>query len=459
MSTTTGKHKNPIIAALVSAWALLVGMGLLMLGNGLQGSLLGLRAGLEGFGSALTGILMACFFAGFLVGSVLTSRIVRRVGHIRTFAALVSVASVAILVHAVFIEPVVWGLMRLTTGICFAGIFVVAESWLNARADNHTRGQMLSIYMLFSFGGMAGGQLMLNLADPSGTHLFIMVSVVISVAVLPILLSNTAAPTPEGPQSIGLRRLYTVSPLGVVGTFAAGTVNGTLFGMGAVYAGAIGLEVSDIALFMMATILGAVALQWPIGKISDLIDRRIVLTSVTFLAALAALLAAVLTPTNATQGQSGDLILFLLATALFGGLSLSLHPLSLAYTNDYLEPTELVGASGGLVLILGAGSIIGPLAVGTLIAVTGPDGFFYWLLSIHAAVGLFALWRMTQRAAVPNAEQGSYVAVAVAPSAEVVIAAEEVHAEGADRPDETPEMSGDDSDGGSQSSTPSSSGT
>lgn len=408
-------------SGLGQAWTLFFGIGLLMLGNGLQGSLLGLRASEEGFGNGLIGIVMANFFLGFLVGSIWATHAIRRVGHIRVFAALAALASTAILVQSVFVDPLTWGLMRLVTGFAYAGIFVVAESWLNAKSTNETRGQMLSYYMITTFAGMGGGQLMLNVADPAGTDLFILVSALISMSVLPLLLSAAPAPIPEGASHVGFGRLYRASPLGVTGMFAAGLINGTVFGMGAVYAREIGLSVADISLFMGALIVGGASLQWPIGKLSDLVDRRLVITLVTFSAAGVAL-AANLAATLALP--------WLLATAaLFGGVSLSLHSLSLAYTNDYLEPTEMVGASGGLVIVLGAGSIVGPSIVGLAIGFVGPASFFWWLTLVHVAVGGFALWRMTRRAPIPNEDQGPYVALPTAISQVAMSTAEDMHAE------------------------------
>lgn len=391
------QHKGGFGSAVGNAWALLFGIGVLMLGNGLQGSLLGVRAAQEEFGSSLTGLVMAAFFVGFLAGSTLTPLAVRRVGHVRVLAALAALASVAVLVHALLVTPLAWGLMRLVTGLCYAGIFVVAESWLNDRTANETRGQILGLYMATSFLGMGGGQLLLNLADPAGSDLFIVASALISFSVLPLLLSASPAPDFAAPRPVGLARLFEVSPLGTVGTFAAGVVNGTVFGMGAVWAAEAGFGVTEISLFMGTLIAGAALLQWPIGRLSDLFDRRAIMTATTFAAVAAAL---------ATERMSGETGWpFFALAAVMGGLSLTIHSLSIAYTNDYLAADEVVGASSGLVLVLGTGSIVGPLAVGPAISFLGPAGFFWWIALVHTALGLFALWRMTRRAALPAEDQ------------------------------------------------------
>ena len=402
-------------------WPLLAGVGLLMLGNGLQGTLLGVRAALEGYDTSLVGLLMSGFYLGFMLGAVWIAQAVRKVGHIRVFAALASLASVGILVHATFVDPVTWILMRVLTGFCFSGIFVIAESWLNQSADNASRGQMLATYMVVTFFGMAGGQALMNAASPSSASLFILVSVLISVAAVPMLLSANRAPEPIETRIVGLRRLYRVSPLGTIGVFAAGLINGSLFGMGAVYGQARGMSVSEISILMSAIILGAAVLQWPIGRLSDILDRRTTIAMTSFLAGASALLAVLIVDRSLTE--------FIAAMALVGGFGLTLHALCLAHTNDFLEPTELVGASSGLVLVLAAGSIAGPLVAGFLIDGIGPAAYLWWLCFIGFAVGLLSLWRMSRREALPQEEQGPYVPVTGQASPVAVQAVEEVHAE------------------------------
>ena len=393
-----------MMAAVHSCWALLLGIALMMLGNGLQGSLLGIRASLEGFPTTATGILMSGYFAGFLGGSMLAPKLVARVGHVRVFAALASLASSAILIHVVWIDPATWTLIRLVTGFCYAGLYVVVESWLNDQATNRTRGQLLSIYMVVTLGGAAAGQGLLNLADPAGAKLFILVSVLISLSLIPMLLSTGRTPPFAAPRPVGIRELYRVSPTGVVGYFGAMLAAGAYFGMGAVYGREIGLSVRDISVFVSLILLGGMFLQWPLGRLSDAWDRRQVLTAVTFLAALFALLASM-------AAERSLLALFAL-TALFGGTTLPMYSLCIAYINDYLERDQIVPASGTLVLIGGIGAVFGPISAAFAMQAFGAEGFFWSLATIHAAIGAFALYRMTRRPALPRAEQGSYVAVA-----------------------------------------------
>jgi MFS family permease len=393
-----------MVSAIRSTWALLLGFGLLMLGDGLQGTLLGLRASLEGFQTTVTGLVLSAFYLGFLGGSVLAPRMVRRVGHIRTFAALASVASAAILIHAVIVEPVTWGALRLTTGFCFAGLYVATESWLNDRATNETRGQLLSVYMLVMYVGVGAGQFLLNVADPLGYILFILVSVLISIALVPLLLSAEPAPEFENPDMLGVATLYRISPLGVVGAFGTGWANSAFFAMGPVFAEGLGYSVAEVSIFMSAAVAGCVVLQWPIGHASDRFDRRTVLMLVTFLAAAAALGAVGLI-------ESGPLALYAVV-ALFGGLSFPMYSLCIAHANDYLEPSQMVPASGALVLVGGIGAILGPFSASAAMTLLGPAGLFWCLTVVHVALGVFALYRMARRPARPLDAQRTYTPAA-----------------------------------------------
>ncbi|MBK1670652.1 hypothetical protein CKO28_21765 [Rhodovibrio sodomensis] len=280
-----------MLAAIRSSWPLFLGVALMMLGNGLQTSLLGVRAGLESFATSATGVIMSMYFVGFLAGSLLVPRMIGTVGHVRVFAALASIASTATLIHTIFVEPATWAVMRSVTGFAFAGLFIVAESWLNDRATNQTRGSLLAVYMVVLMGGTAGGQLLLNLDDPTRFQLFALVSVLISLSLVPLLLSATPAPAIRMPEKVGLLQLYRASPLGVVGCFGTGVAHGAALGMGAVYAGAAGFSVAEISAFMGAVYLGGMLAQGPIGVLSDRFDRRLVLT-VTTLAASGAAIAA-----------------------------------------------------------------------------------------------------------------------------------------------------------------------
>jgi MFS family permease len=392
--------------AVKAAWALLMSIGLLMLGNGLQGSLIGLRATFEGFSTQLAGLMGSGYFVGFVLGSALTPKVIAKVGHVRVFAALASLASTMTLLHPVFIDPTLWFVMRVITGFCMAGLYIVAESWLNDLATNKTRGQLLSVYMVVMIGGMASGQLLLNLADPGGFKLFILVSVLLSLGLLPVLLSVAPAPSFTSAAPMGLRQLYRSSPLGVLGCVVVGLSNGAVMGLGAVYAEQLGFALADISLFMGLVLLGSVVLQWPIGHISDKLDRRWVIVAVTMLAALAALIAI-----PASQLSTNSL---LCVAFLFGGLSFPMYSLCVSHINDNLKPQELVAASSSVVLAVGIGAAIGPSLAAAVMGGVGANGLFAFLAVVHVAVGVFGLYRMTRRASVPLEDQGHCVVIASA---------------------------------------------
>ncbi|WP_366553822.1 MFS transporter [Aquibaculum sediminis] len=394
-----------LLHSLSALWALFLGIAVILLANGLQNALLGVRANMEAFPAWVTGVVMAGYFLGFLLGSIITPRLVQRVGHVRVFGAFASLASVAVLLHALFVHPLPWFTMRLVTGFCFAALYIVAESWLNERSDNHNRGSLLSLYMTISLAGMGAGQFLLTVADPSGFDLFILVSVLISLAVVPMLISASPTPAFETPSKLSLQELYAISPLGAIGAVGTGMSHGALFGMGAVVAREIGLALAEVSLFMGVVFLGGILLQFPIGRLSDRFDRRLVLTVVTFGAALAAtgaLFSALL----------GNMLAVFVCMTLVGGTSLPLYALVVSHSNDHLRLDQMVAASSTLYFLVGLGASLGPVLVGLAMSLQGPEAFFLWLILLHSAVGLFALYRMTRSPMVPLEEQGAYVPLA-----------------------------------------------
>jgi len=399
-------------SALLSCSALLLGFGILMLGDGLQGTLLAIRADLEGFSTTVTGLIMSTFYIGFLLGSILTPKITRQVGHIRVFAALSALASAAILLHALFIDIPIWIALRLISGFCFAGLYIVAESWLNDRATNQTRGKLLSLYMIVTYAGVGGGQLLLNLASPSEFPLFILTSVLISVAVVPLLLSAGSPPKHQESVNISLLALYRLSPLGIVSMFSVGLVTAAFFALGPVYGQRIGLDVEYISYFMTAAVAGTIILQAPIGVLSDRFDRRVILTITTLLTSIAAIFCVF-----ASQISTNML---LIAVALFGGLALPLYSVCIAYTNDHLNPNQMIAASGALVLTSGLGAVVGPILIASFMDNYGEQALFWSFAVLHGLTGLFALYRMTVSAAVPLDQQGPSTATALHPSGSAI---------------------------------------
>ena len=380
------------VRTVVNLWPLFFGLSLIGLAVGVQGSLLGYRAELEGFKDSLIGLVMSAYFAGFLLGSLFTPRMIVRVGHIRTFGAVTALASITILVHASFVEPWTWAGMRLLTGFAFSSIYVVAESWLNQAATNENRGQLLSVYMVILLAGTCAGQFMLNLADPSGFTLFILISVMVSFAAIPILMTVLPTPAIEQTERVSVAHLWRRAPMGVMGIILVQWATSVVFGMGAVYAAKLGLSVSEVAWFMGAIMAGGMVLQWPLGKLSDHVDRRWVMGVSSVFAAIAAYLA--------TGIYEPGLWLYGCAF-FFGGFCLSQYSLVVALTQDHVRPAEIVPASGTIVMLSGLVSISGPLMVALGISWFGLDSFFPMLAGVLLLMAVISIWRVLTVPALP----------------------------------------------------------
>ncbi|MDF1736986.1 MAG: MFS transporter [Minwuia sp.] len=405
------------MAAIFSVSALFLGIALMMLGNGLQGSLLGLRGSLEGFNTQVLGLVMSGYFAGFLAGSLFAPKVVAKVGHIRVFAALASLASAAVLVHSIFIDPWVWTGMRLVTGFSYAGLYIVAESWINDMSDNQNRGRLLGTYMVIQLGALSAGQYLLAVSDPSGANLFMIVAVLVSLALLPVCLAASRAPDFTAPETLSFRELYRLSPLGSIGMTLNGVTNGAIFGFAAIYAQRIGLSVTEISTFIAVIFLGGMLLQWPVGRISDLVNRRLIITVVTFAAMLAAIVAILLPDPVTAQPpamiESRNVWPLFITVAIFGGFSIPMYSLFNAHVNDRVPLKKMVAASSGLIFLNGAGAILGPNLAALAIDLTGPKGFFITLATIHGIIGLLTLFRMLRKAAPTSRQHVDFVAMPV----------------------------------------------
>lgn len=386
---------------IAATWPLLLGMGVLMLGAGLQGTLLGLRATLEGFPAPVTGAIMSCYYVGYLLGTFSAPRLVRKVGHIRVFAALAAIASAAILVQGTFVHPVPWALMRFLSGVCFAGIYVVAESWLNDRASRSNRGTLLALYMAVLYIGMGSAQFLLILANPSTPTPFMLVSVLISLAMVPIVGSAHQTPAASVPLKVRYRDLYRNSPLGVVGVTVSGMISSTIFSMGPVYARLSGLGTTGVASFMAVSILSAVGTQYPIGRLSDRMDRRTVIAIVCTFATVVAV-SIVLFPQMPHA-------MFLIFAGLFSGFVLTLYSLAVSHVNDKLEPGQMVAASSALLSLNGTAAAIGPILAGSLIAAFGSKAYFATLATLTGCLLVYDLWRKTRRRPVPPSQKGPFI--------------------------------------------------
>jgi MFS family permease len=404
------------VRTIMSVWPLFVGLSLIGLALGVQGSLLGIRAELEGFEDYLIGLLMSCYFAGFLGGSMLAPSLIQRVGHIRMFAAVSALASVTILIHSIYVEPWTWAVMRLLTGFAFSCIFIVSESWLNSASRNETRGQVLAVYMTILLAGTCAGQFMLAIADPLEFTLFILISVLVSVAALPILLTVVTAPVIEETTRVSMAHLWHRAPMGVIGIILAQWVSSVVFGMGAVYATKLGMSMAEVAFFMAAIMGGGMILQWPLGKLSDMVDRRWVMGASSLVAVIAAVFASRETSASST--------LYILSF-IFGGFSLSLYSLVIALTNDHLPPNEIVPASGTTVLISGLTSITGPITVALWMSLFGLQSFFLVLAFALLLLAIISIWRVITIPALPAEYKGQSTLQIAANPVGTVLHAEE----------------------------------
>jgi len=391
-------------------------MGVLMLGGGLQGTLLGVRATLEGFSAPVIGLVMSCYYVGYLLGTVATPHLVGRVGHIRVFAAFSAVASATILLHSALVDPWFWGFMRLSSGVCFAGIYVVAESWLNGRASSANRGVLLAVYMVIIYVGLGASQFLFMLADSRTPSLFVLASVLISLAVVPMALTVQRTPEISVPGRVRYRDLYRNSPLGVVAVTMSGLVSAILFSFGPVYAGLRGLGPQGVSLFMGLSILAAVITQLPVGRLSDRMDRRTVIGMVCLLATSVAALIAV-------GADHMPRWLFLALSAVFGGLTLTLYSLAISHVNDQLEPAQMVDSSSALILLNGLGAVAGPILMGALIAAWGEAAYFSTLAALLGALTVYDVWRKFRRGAVPPDQKGQFISAQPQAAAGLVAAA------------------------------------
>ena len=402
---------------LKNTWALFTGIGIILLANGLQGNLMGVRSVIENFSSLSTGIIMSGYFIGYFVGSNLTPNLVSRVGHIRVFAAFASTASLSILIIATYVNPIVWTLGRFLTGLSLVSCYVVAESWLNDRANNRTRGKLLSIYMIINYFGLACGALLLNFDDPTSFKPFILVSILLSIALVPILLTKRPAPKFKKIGTLSLIDLYKISPLGTVSSFCTGAIYSALFAMFAVYATKINFTLFEISILLFLTTIAGAFFQAPVGYLSDKYNRRVIIVlcnlfSAIFCLALIFISGDKLFNLNAlhlllninilqdlnllTYAGSSKLYFFIIIT-IYAGITLCIFSLNLAHTNDFVPKEKFVAAGGGLQFVFGLGAMGGPLLCSIVMDVLGPNGYFVYLIIFHIIISIFGIYRMAIR--------------------------------------------------------------
>jgi MFS family permease len=385
-----------------NSWALFTGFAVLITAHGFQGNLLQVRSVIEDFSYVTTGIIMSGYYLGYFVGANIIPNLVSKVGHIRVFAAFSSMASLSILIHAIFVDPIVWTLARFLTGFSLIGVYIVVESWLNDRATNRNRGGVLSIYMFITFTGLAVGTLLLNFNKPQEYEPFILTSLLFSVALVPILLTKRPAPKFKKISFIKIKQLYKISPLGTFSMLCTGLIHSAIFGYGAVYATSLNFTIFEISLFLfLITIAGAI-FQFPIGNFSDKRDRRIVLIACTFISSIFCILAIFSSGTSLenmylASSVGLDKIMFLIFVTIYAGFALPMFTLNLAYVNDFIDKERFVAAGAGLQIIFGIGAMGGPFLCSIFMSTFGPNGFFVYLAIFHMLIGLFGIYRTTRR--------------------------------------------------------------
>ncbi len=380
--------------------ALFVSVALLLTGGGLLTTLVGVRMSEEAFATEIIGVVAAAYSVGFVIATRVCPRVIAQVGHIRSFAAFAAMAAISTLAYPLLVEPWIWAIMRLTYGFSLAGLYMVIESWLNDRTPSDRRGQVLGIYSIVTYVALGGGQFLLLTGRTGGFELFSLAAMLIAAAVVPVTITRIASPALPEVGRVGVRELFAASPLGLVGSALAGVVAGSFLGLAPVFARDSGFDDLGIALLMGLSILGGFALQWPIGHLSDRFNRRDVLMGVSFAMAICSLAIVLAT------GQSQLAVIAL--AVLWGGLAFTLYPIAVSLANDFVEPSEMLGVSAGLLLVHGAGMIVGPLLASQLMAFVGPPGLFWTLAGAGVVLGSFAWLRQQVGPPIPVGEPATY---------------------------------------------------
>jgi len=390
-----------------TTWPLFLGVLFIGLGNGLQGTLSSWRADFEGFSVLTTGLIMSGYFIGQLASSILSPKQIKKTGQIRTYAAYASIASTAILIQILFIEPPVWFVARFLSGFCIAGIMIIVEGWLNSISSNENRGQIFSIHMIVVWTGLALGQGLFAVDDPSGVSLFLLASILLSVSLIPILLTEIKAPESDVQEFLGLRALWKASPAGVATIGFSGLASAGFFGVGTIYAVKAGLSVSETALFMTLFIgFGAVS-QWPLGWLSDKIDRRKV---ILLCCACVISICIVLVSFEFTN------TIFLILSALVGAFTLPLYSLGVAQANDRLEPKQMISASGTIVLVFSVFAALGPFTMSYFLEQFEMFGFMLYMGIVHLFIAITILLMMMITQDVDESEQTDFQVMGQGPS-------------------------------------------
>lgn len=392
-----------MLRAISAILPLLLAAAILLAGNGLQGTLLAVRANLEGFQTPMIGVLMSAYFGGFVLGCRLNPTFIKSVGHIRTFLALASIASASALIHPLVVQVWVWALLRAVTGYCFAGLIMVIESWINERATNRSRGQILSVYRVIDLTATTTGNALLATANPADFHLFAIVSILMSIALVPVALTKSDAPKPIETARLDLPRLFRLSPVAAVGAPLIGLANSSFWAVGAVYAQRLGYDNALIASFISIVIIGAAVLQWPLGWLSDRTDRRRVMFASSALGIASCIALA--------QFGARSPEYLLLFGALVGAFVIPMFGLNAAHANDHAPAGEAVSTNGGLLLLHGLGSIVGATLGAIVMAIFGPASLFIYIAGVYAVFASFCLYRILTTPPVPEDQKSPFAPV------------------------------------------------
>ena len=389
-------------AVLGSVGALLISAAILLAGGGLLSTLVAVRANMEGFPLPAIGMMTSAYYAGFIAGCFYTPILVKRVGHVRVFAALSALTAAGTLIHVLAINIPVWVILRGVIGFSFAGLYVLIESWINEAAPNEQRGQVLSIYRMVDLAAVTVGQFMLSMASPEDFVLFAVVAICICLAIFPISLSTAKAPQPLSQTSLNLKKLVRASPLASVGCFVVGLTNGAFWGVAPIFVTDLGHSVLMVSTFMSVVIFAGALLQWPVGWLSDRLGRR----QLILIISAAGVGAGVFLYLFAAQ----DSTMMLIGGALYGFFAMQVFGLCAAHANDRAEPDEYVAVSGGLLLIYGLGSVAGPILGAIAMNRFGPTALFAYTGAAHLCLVFYTLYRSVRNDA-PE-ESGDYVAIA-----------------------------------------------
>jgi len=398
-----------MFATLIPLGALFSGVAVLLLGSGLLGTLLGVRGTMEGFGDQVLGLIMSGYFLGFFLGTFLAPGVIRRLGHIRAFSFFCALFTCTVLIHAMWVNPLVWGMLRIGTGVAVVGLYTVIESWMNATVDRALRGRVFAVYMVITLASLALGQQLLRLASAETFVLFSLAAILVCAAMLPVTATRMAQPVMQPAERVGVRSLVRFAPAAAAGALFSGLAVGIFWGLGPVYANRLGLSIDQVAIFMTVTIIGGAVLQWPIGRFSDSGDRRRTLALACIGAAVAAGSATLLSGAAVTP--------LYLAFFCYGGLAFSVYPVAVAHLLDHVEPADILPACSTVLLLHGVGAALGPALAGFFMQQLGPRAFPGFLMLIQLLLGLYVVSRLFRRQREASGESHFHAMLRTTPTA------------------------------------------